>query len=288
MDNRKIIHQEIVLKLCDLLRYIETQLAKDWSVDNINDYLSIVALAKRMNMSVRSLTSYFKLYSGESLGKYIASRRAEYAARVFRLFPRISTAEVSRLNGFFNPPALYLFLKKYGVYKPSDLRKPTQLNIHLEFRKEIHETSYMVFKLRHGQYNDCNSIEFEENNWQLIENSISDATPSSYVGIAIDNYLEDDENSGAFMAGVIYDHKIVKVPKEFGVRIINRGQYAVFTHKGSYSLLSEFYNSVIAFLQNTTELDVELGMPIFEKYLNSPTDTPAEELITELWIPIKQ
>lgn len=287
MGNRKIIHQEIVLKLCDLLRYIETELSKDWSVDNINDYLSIAVLAERMNMSVRSLTSYFKLYTGESLGKYIAYRRAEYAARVFRLFPQTSTAEVSRLTGFFNPPALYLFLKKYGVRKPSDLRKNIPINIRLEFRREVLETSYMVFKLRHGLYCDCNSIEFEENNWQLIENSISDATPSGYVGIAIDNYLTDDENSGAFMAGVIYDHEIAKLPKEFGVRIMNRGKYAVFTHIGSYSLLSKFYNSVIAFLQKTSKLDVELALPIFEKYLNSPTTTPAEELITELWIPVK-
>lgn len=287
MDNRKIIHQEIVLKLCELLRYIETELSKDWSLDNISDYISIAALANRMNMSVRSLTSYFKIYTGESLGKYIASRRAEYAARIFRLFPQTSTAEVSRLNGFFNPPALYLFLKKYGVHKPSDLRKPIPLNIRLEFRKEVLATSYMVFKLRYGQYNDCNSIEFEENNWQLIEKSIPDATPSGYVGIAIDNYLIDDENSGAFMAGVIYDHEIIKVPKEFGVRKMNRGHYAVFTHKGPYSLLPEFYNSVIAFLQPTSELDVELGMPIFEKYLNSPTDTHAGELITELWIPVR-
>lgn len=288
MYSRKIIHQEIVLKLCDLLRYIETELSKDWSIDNINDYISIAALAKRMNMSVRSLTSYFKLYTGESLGKYIASRRAEYAARIFRLFPQTSTAEVSRLNGFFNPPALYLFLKKYGVNKPSDLRKPIPLNIRLGFRKELLDTSYMVFKLRYGQYDDCNSVEFEENTWQLIENSISGATPSGYVGIAIDNYLKDDENSGAFMAGVIYDDAQIEVPKEFGVRIINRGQYAVFTHIGPYTLLPEFYNSVIAFLQNTSDLEVEMGISIFEKYLNSPTDTAAEELITELWIPIKQ
>ena len=287
MDNRKIIHKEIILKLCDLLRYIETELSKDWSLDNINDYISIAALAKRMNMSVRSLTSYFKLYTGVSLGKYIASRRAEYAARVFRLFPQTSTAEISRLNGFFNPPALYLFLKKYGVHKPSDLRKTLPLNIRLGFRKEVLETSYMVFKHRYGTYNDCNSVEFEENNWLLIEKSISGATPSGYIGIAIDNYLKDDENSGTFMAGVIYDHEIIKVPKEFGVRIINGGQYAVFTHKGPYSLLSEFYNSVIAFLQYTSELDVELGIPLFEKYLNSPTDTPVEELITELWVPVK-
>ena len=30
MRNRKIIHQEIVLKLRDLLRYIEIELSKDW------------------------------------------------------------------------------------------------------------------------------------------------------------------------------------------------------------------------------------------------------------------
>lgn len=277
----------MAIKLRGLLRHIEVEASKDWSYDNISDTISIDTLAKRMNMSVRSLTSYFKLYTGESLGKYIASRRAEYAARLFRLFPDASTAEVSRLNGFFNPPALYSFLKKYGINKPSDLRKPLSNYSKLNYRRELIDRCFCVFKLRFGKYNDCNDVDFEKDNWQAIEFSITDAQPIGYIGIAIDNYLSDDINSGAFMAGVLYGNAI-KVPKEFGIRIINKGKYAVFTHIGPYSLLPDFYNSVIATIQHSAELDVEMTSPIFEKYLNSPTDTVAEELITELWIPLKK
>jgi len=281
------IHQDIAIKLCGLLRHIEVELSRDWSLDNIGDSLSIEALAQRMNMSVRSLTSYFKLYTGESLGKYIASRRAKYAARLFRLFPDASTAEVSRLNGFFNPPALYSFLKKYGINKPSDLRKPSTNCTKVIYRREQIDKCICAFKLRFGEYNDCNSVEFEEDNWQAIESSIHDALPIGYIGIAIDNYLTDDINSGAFMAGVLYNSAI-KVPKEFGLRIMNKGKYAVFTHIGPYSLLPDFYNSVIATIRHSTDLIVEIAAPFFEKYLNSPTDTEAEELITELWIPLKK
>lgn len=281
------IHPNIVIKLCDLLRLIEVETSKDWSFDDIGESISVDKLAKKMNMSVRSLTFYFKLYTGESLGKYIASRRAEYAARLFRLFPNASTADVSRLNGFSNPPALYSFLKKYGVGKPSDLRKPMTSDAQLPYRKEIFDTCYMIFKLRYGQFDDCNSVAFEVDNWQTIEATFPDAQPMAYIGIAIDNYLDDDINSGAFMAGILY-RETMKIPNEFGTRKMRQGIYAVFTHTGQYTSLPEFYNSVFATIQHSTDIDIDMASPIFENYLNSPTDTAAEELITELWIPLRR
>ena len=287
MDSGKTIHQDIILRLCDLLRYIEIELSKDWSCDNINASISIEAIANRMNMSVRSLTSYFKLYTGESLGKYIASRRAEYAARIFRLFPDTSVAEVSRLNGFYNPPALYTFFKKFGIQKPSDLRKLLSTSVVLDYRIETLDDCYMAFSLMYGGYDECNNVDFDEKNWQTIESCIPNIQPSGYIGIAIDNYLNDDEKSGAFMAGVLYNSE-VKVPKEFGLRLISGGKYAVYCHLGSYSLLPEFYNYVFHSIQKSVELDVNMTSPVFEKYLNSPTDTAVEELITELWIPLKK
>ncbi len=281
------IRPDIVAKLCELLRHIEVETSKDWSLDDISKSISVDVLAKRMNMSVRSLTSYFKLYTGESLGKYIASRRAEYAARLFRLFPGVSSAEVSRLNGFFNPPALYSFLKKYGVGKPSDLRKTMTTDSLQHYRVEVLDTCYMVFKLRHGQFDDCNTVAFEVDNWQAIEVAFPDANPVAYIGIAIDNYLDDDINSGAFMAGILY-RDTMKISNEFGTRIMRKGAYAVFTHTGPYSFLPEFYNSVFATIQHSSDIDVDMASPIFENYLNSPTDTSAGELITELWIPLRK
>lgn len=280
------VHPDIVAKLCDLLRHIEVETSKDWSLDDMSMSISVDALAKRMNMSVRSLTSNFKLYTGESLGKYIASRRAEYAARLFRLFPNTSTAEVSRLNGFFNPPALYSFLKKYGVGKPSNLRKTMTSDAQLPYRKEVLDTCYMIFKLRHGRFDDCNSVAFEADNWQAIEAVFPDAQPMAYIGIAIDNYLDDDIYSGTFMAGILY-RDAIKIPNEFGTRKMRKGTYAVFTHTGPYTSLPEFYNSVFATIQHSTGIDVDMASPIFENYLNSPTDTTTEELITELWIPLR-
>lgn len=281
------IHPDIVAKLCELLRYIEVEISKDWSLDDISESISVDALAKRMNMSVRSLTSYFKLYSGYSLGKYIASRRAEYAARLFRLFPNASTAEVSRINGFFNPPSLYSFLKKYGVGKPSDLRKNISGNAQLSYRKQALDACYMIFKLRHGRFDDCNSVAFEVDNWQAIEAAFPDAQPVAYIGIAIDNFLDDDIYSGAFMAGILY-RDAMKIPNEFGSRVMREGTYVVFTHTGPYASLPEFYNSVFATIQHSTDIDVDMASSIFENYKNSPTDTAAEELITELWIPLRK
>ena len=57
----------------------------------------------------------------------------------------------------------------------------------------------------------------------------------------------------------------------------------LFSYKGNYDGLAPFYDKVIATV-NKSDLNIDLATPYMEKYLNSPTDTPVEELITELWV----
>lgn len=281
-----MIRIDVKSQLISLLSYIEVEVSKDWSIDDFNRSLSVEKLAQRMNMSVRSLSLYFKQYSGTSLAKYIASRRAEYVARMFRLFPDVSTAEVSRISGFFNPPALYTFLKKRGIDKPSDLHKTHASGDPIPYRIEKLPDSIMLFKLHYGQYNDYNDIDFEIDNWNEIESVIEDVKPLAYVGMAIDNYLSDEENSGTFMAGILYDSK-VSIPKQFGARFIPTGHYAVFTHVGPYAELLDFYNSVIASIWLYKELSPAFSAPLLEKYPNSPSDTSETNLVTELLVPLE-
>ncbi|WP_245797082.1 GyrI-like domain-containing protein [Bacteroides luti] len=65
--------------------------------------------------------------------------------------------------------------------------------------------------------------------------------------------------------------------------IISAGQYAVYTHKGSYSLLDSFYNAILNNLPPQYILGEGL---ILEHYLNSPVETTENELLTEVLLPI--
>ena len=69
---------------------------------------------------------------------------------------------------------------------------------------------------------------------------------------------------------------------EIGTIQIKKGTYAIYTLKGSYSGLQEFYNNVSVNFAHT----IRHGLT-FEQYLNSPHDTKENELLTKIYIPIK-
>ncbi len=63
------------------------------------------------------------------------------------------------------------------------------------------------------------------------------------------------------------------------------GWWAVALHKGSYSTLSDTYLKLVGgwFPESGRAL---ANRPCIEWYLNSPSNTPEEELLTEVWAPL--
>ena len=63
------------------------------------------------------------------------------------------------------------------------------------------------------------------------------------------------------------------------------GEYAVYLHTGPYEKLESVYHDLYGkwLPASGKELAPYCG---FEVYLNSPQDTPPEELQTEIWIPL--
>lgn len=66
----------------------------------------------------------------------------------------------------------------------------------------------------------------------------------------------------------------------------NGGEYACALIKGPYSLLLPAYRSLFTewLPQNGREMGDDMG---FEAYYNDPGQTPPEELLTEIFIPLK-
>ena len=80
--------------------------------------------------------------------------------------------------------------------------------------------------------------------------------------------------------------RTVQPEGEIGVTELAGGEYATLTYKGPYSTLSRAYQLLLgAWLpQSGRELR---DIPCFEEYLNSPQNTPAEELLTRIHVPIE-
>ncbi|HLV30211.1 MAG TPA: GyrI-like domain-containing protein [Chitinispirillaceae bacterium] len=62
------------------------------------------------------------------------------------------------------------------------------------------------------------------------------------------------------------------------------GKVLFATHKGPYSTLENTYKEVMAYIEKNGIKTTEW---MYEMYPNSPQDTPPEELITEIYFPVK-
>ena len=289
------IPKDIIKKLQVVLRHIEESAAFNGICDkDFNDATSISSLALASGLSVRSLRDYFKAYTGQSLVKYVSGRRAEYVARIFRLYPAVSKAQAAYSIGFNYPNGIYRLMRKNGVANIDSLRSGAVNDYanHLPFRKEFLSESILFYKQTETHYEECSTCKFEENNWAKIEAFVSAKHPKAkvlgYVGFAIDRYISDDKDSGIFISGILFQRihssELNKdICGSIGWRLIPARRYAVFTHKGNYDGLTSFYDEVVATINNS-DLSIDIAVPYMEKYLNSTTDTPAEELITELWV----
>lgn len=80
----------------------------------------------------------------------------------------------------------------------------------------------------------------------------------------------------------------VKVaPKsDVGFKVIPAGRYAIFLYKGPYDNLQAVYDTIYGKYLPEMECTIR-DEASAERYLNNPCDTPPEELLTEIYIPVE-
>ncbi|MCJ2163312.1 MULTISPECIES: AraC family transcriptional regulator [unclassified Pseudodesulfovibrio] len=72
-----------------------------------------------------------------------------------------------------------------------------------------------------------------------------------------------------------------------GVQTLEGGHYAIVTHKGPYSKLEKTYAQLMGQWLPQNSYELRDTTPGFEVYLNDPQTTPPEELLTDIFIPLK-
>lgn len=293
------IPEDILRKLKAVIRRIEVAAAFDGTGrEDFNTATSVASLTRIAGMSERSLRNYFKEYTGQTLVKYVSARRAEYAARIFRLFPATSKSEAARTLGFLCTNGIYGLMRKNGVKDIDSLRNVDSFQTDvLPYRIECLQDCIMLYRQEEVLYKDCSQIDFEVDNWDAVENYVTTRFPNAclvgYVGFALDRYIANDTESGVFLSGILYSGISAgelqqDMIGDIGWREILSKKYAVFNYQGAYEGLDDFYHKILSTLHQTENLKVDISIPFMEKYLNSPSDEPEEELITEVWIPLNR
>jgi DNA gyrase inhibitor GyrI len=119
--------------------------------------------------------------------------------------------------------------------------------------------------------------------WAIAEGKILPETIESMAGLSrIDNTKQGDD-AYIYQAGCVLKGPLVQVPAGLRTRMLKGGAYARFLLTGSYSQLPRAYPAAFSIMEeNKMRIRDEFCM---EKVLNSPSNTPEDQLKTEILIP---
>ena len=70
------------------------------------------------------------------------------------------------------------------------------------------------------------------------------------------------------------------------IQEIPGGRYVKTTHQGPYTKLNETYSSLFGQWMPAHDIEPAAGKPSLEFYLNDPNETPEEQLLTDIYVPL--
>ena len=266
--------------------------------NHLHDELDIEKLADVGNYSPFHFHRIMRAYLGESLGAYIVRVRLETAVSLLR-FSSDPIADIAFKVGYENPSSFNKAFKKRFSISPAEFRRNNKIEIQLnsskikfyamEHLKSLQpkikdlKTQKVIFARALGNYNES-----AEKAWNTVCDFAKQKRlfgfKTQFIGISHDDPKITDAEKLKYDACIVVT-KDIKPEGEIGVQEIPGGKYAVFTHLGSYEFLKNSYDYI--FGKWISESKITLGNThCFEKYLNSPDNTKAEKLKTEIYIPI--
>lgn len=289
MPNSHPTYRQCILRV---LLYIEEHLDSD---------LTLEQLAGIACFSPFHFHRMFAAHTGETLHKYIRRLRIERA--VGRLaYSDTPIVHIALEAGFETHEAFSrAFRKTYGM-SPTDFRQkacegdpfffyqsepPPQPRpigtLNMKVRIEKIEPKPTVFLRHTGPYTQIGKKFQELQCWAAPRGILGPHT--QVMGIYHDNpevTPEDKLRSDA----VLTVQGSIEVDGDVQSGKIPGGEYAVATHQGPYAKLAECYRWLYGkWLDQSGRLPAD--SPCFERYVNDPTTTPEDELLTEIYIQLK-
>ena len=264
----------------------------DYISANLHQPLQLDVIAGRICVSRRQLLRIMRSALDESLYTYMARQRMERAI-MYMQTEEMTLAELAARVGYDNPQSFSkAFRKLFGISPKAYING---LNARLqEYVKnsggkyetvpsEIceEEDLNLIYIRIVGQYGEEKPYETAWNKLiKFLEEKQVLSAATRFIGLSFDDPNVTTAGQCRFYACATVD-KPVEAAGVFGTLRLRKGKYAVYTLKGSYSSLQEFYNNISVNFNHT----IRHGMP-FEEYIHY-TGTDSEAALTKIYIPIK-
>lgn len=271
--------------------------------EHFKEAVNIEKVEEVSHYSYRNINRIFQALHHETIGKFIKRMRLEKAAQYLK-YSNETITDIAFEVGFEDIASFSKAFKKKYACTPSAFRSSSMVTADItrkllypqndSVRPAIPHTieflpDFEFISLSYkGAYENLSAI---ENVWGQLFKYADAKDLLSHNTIYFTQILDDEEITDSIhcriVLGIILEQKLPFEPEGlFEVRIHKRQRYAKFIHRGSHESSTDTYTKIYA--SWLIDIKLELAdLPTLEFHPNDNGNTPPEELITEIYIPIR-
>lgn len=270
--------------------------------EHFKDEINIEKVESICHYSYRNINRIFEAIHNETIGKYIKRIRLEKAAQYLK-YSEIGVSDISYEVGFEDRAAFSKAFKKKYKLSPSafrssneSIRETMQESLLKEYGDDRQKLKFDIeylpdfeslFLEYRGSYEDVSAIEKVWN--QLSEYAFKNNLHNNSIPmteIIDDNEISDTIHS-RYHFGLAVEQPISFVPEGlFRIKKHKQQKYTKFIYQGSDGNSAEFYKEIYALWMLDVNLEL-LDLPSLEFYPNYTESLPEDQLITEIYIPVR-
>ncbi len=275
---------------CHTAYYEAVNRALEYVNNNLAGKIPLKKLAEVACVSDFHFHRIFRAVMGEAPGEYIQRLRLEKAA--FMLSNRRETLpEITFACGYETQQAFSRAFRSYFGMSPAAYRRTP-----VEVRFSIDESVNLGIEpeIRVRENFDVCGIRAENplknphafiDAWNKMKRITQILPPRDYEYILLNQDCStvtqpEHYNIYACVAPAVNSRKVVRFR-------IDGGTFAVFTHRGSHKELGKLYCHIYRWWIPYSGYSLRESR-YFEKFFHSPSGTAADELLTEIWIPVEK
>jgi AraC family transcriptional regulator len=271
----------------------------------MNQALTLDEIAREAGASPFHFVRIFLAYAGETPFDFLRRIRLITAVGMLQEDPAGSITEIALSVGYETPSAFNKVFKKRFALSPREFRnlgkekqydliysvsRPSQteemnMKLNLSVKHEIanRPALHYVYLEKTGPFAEVAPPAWEEFS-RLLGSQVRPDEIKGMLGLSTIDKNKKGEEAMVYQAGVGVAAKPAPIPKGLQYKKIDAGKYARFLLTGAYSQISPAFSQVFrALSEDSVTLREDYCV---ENYLNDPRNTPEEQLLTEILVPV--
>ncbi len=270
----------------------------DYIQRNLENQMSLEKISSVACFSPFHFHRIFSAYLGESLNNYIRRLRLERSAEKL-CYTKIPISDLAFIAGYETPSSFTKAFKQHFSESPSTFRKNRTIRtfniqkIQIQNREEEFDMkseirnrpeTKVIYNRQIGKYETAAAKAWQEVCAYAFPKQLV-AKDAEFIGVSHDNPDFTEEDKLRYDACISISGNL-KADGKIGIQTLAGGDYQVFLHKGPYENLLQTYQQIYGTWLEKTDRELR-DSPCFELYLNHPDETPKEDLLTEIHIPVE-